>query len=150
MKPMLLPVLAVLLAAAACSSDKSPLHLTGVTEVAGRQGVATDGTCYYVSGSTALYKYSLDGELLLANEQPFAAMTGDVNHIGDIDVHDGEIYAGCEYFMDGLRCRDPGIPALDSLEPGFRPGGVLRSGRGRRPGPCLDGGLGPRGIPLLL
>ena len=89
MKPMFLPVLAVLLAAAACSSDKSPLHLTGVTEVAGRQGVATDGTCYYVSGSTALYKYSLDGELLLANEQPFAAMTGDVNHIGDIDVHDG-------------------------------------------------------------
>ena len=102
MKPMLLPVLAVLLAAAACSSDKSPLHLTGVTEVAGRQGVATDGTCYYVSGSTALYKYSLDGELLLANEQPFVAMTGDVNHIGDIDVHDGEIYAGCEYFMDGV------------------------------------------------
>lgn len=102
MKPKPLFVLALLLAAASCSRDKSPLHLTGVIEVAGRQGVATDGAYYYVSGSTALYKYSLDGQLLLANESPFEAMTGEVNHIGDIDVHDGEIYAGCEYFMDGV------------------------------------------------
>jgi len=94
--------LPLLLAFAACSHDKSPLHLTRVLEVEGRQGVATDGMFYYVSGSTALYKYSLEGELLLANETPFETMTGAVNHIGDIDVHDGEIYAGCEYFMDGV------------------------------------------------
>lgn len=102
MKAKSLIALALLLAAVSCSGDKSPLHLSGVLEVAGRQGVATDGTYYYVSGSTALYKYSLDGQLLLSNEQPFLAMTGDVNHIGDIDVHDGEIFAGCEYFMDGV------------------------------------------------
>ena len=102
MKARLILVLALLAAAVSCSRDKSPLHLTKVMEVAGRQGVATDGTYYYVSGSTALYKYSLDGTLLGSNESPFETMAGAVNHIGDIDVHEGEIYAGCEYFMDGV------------------------------------------------
>ena len=98
----LIVLLTLSLAAVSCRGDKSPLHLTGVLEVAGRQGVATDGDFYYVSGSTALYKYSLDGQLLLSNEAPFETMTGEVNHIGDIDVYNGEIYAGCEYFMDGV------------------------------------------------
>lgn len=102
MKARLILVLALLAAAVSCSRDKSPLHLTKVMEVAGRQGVATDGMYYYVSGSTALYKYSLDGTLLGSNESPFETMAGAVNHIGDIDVHEGEIYAGCEYFMDGV------------------------------------------------
>ena len=95
--------LAAVLTLAACGrGDRLPLKLVKVIEVAGRQGVATDCSYYYVSGSTALYKYSLEGELVLSNEEPFAAMTGEVNHIGDIDVHDGEIYAGVEYFMDGV------------------------------------------------
>ena len=75
-----------------------------VLEVAGRQGVACDGEYYYVSGSTALYKYTLDGTLALSNETPFKSITAGTpapNHIGDIDVFEGEIYAGCEYFMDG-------------------------------------------------
>lgn len=78
--------------------------LREVIPVEGRQGVACDGEFYYVSGSTALYKYSLDGTLLLSNEEPFADITAGSpapNHIGDIDVFRGEIYAGCEYFMDG-------------------------------------------------
>ena len=88
---------AMLLAVAGCGNIE-------VIEVAGRQGVTCDGDFYYVSGSTALYKYSLGGELILSNETPFTSITEGTpapNHIGDIDVYDGEIYAGCEYFMDG-------------------------------------------------
>ena len=76
-------------------------HLLRVFEVAGRQGVATDGERYYVSGSTALYVYSKEGELLLANEDPFAGLEKPANHIGDISVHNGEIFAGIELFVDG-------------------------------------------------
>lgn len=77
-------------------------ELEKIIEVAGRQGVACDGEYYYVSGSTALYKYSMDGELILANEHPFDALELPANHIGDIDVFNGEIYAGIETFMDGV------------------------------------------------
>lgn len=96
-----IPVALTVLLGCACSRQSSP---DKVMEVAGRQGVACDGAYYYVSGSTALYKYTLDGELVLANESPFEAITAGnpaPNHIGDIDVFEGEIYAGCEYFMDG-------------------------------------------------
>ena len=34
----------------------------------GRQGIATDGEFYYVSGSKALYKYDKTGKLLLADK----------------------------------------------------------------------------------
>lgn len=87
-----------------CTCAKQPQEEVTVLEVAGRQGVACDGTYYYVSGSTALYKYTLDGKLVLSNEAPFEEITAGSpapNHIGDIDVFEGEIYAGCEYFMDG-------------------------------------------------
>lgn len=95
------------LALGACYSVKNedPLPLKEVIEVAGRQGVACDGEYYYVSGSTALYKYTLKGELVLSNETPFEGITAGSpapNHIGDIDVFEKEIYAGCEYFMDGV------------------------------------------------
>lgn len=97
-----LPLLLVLLALSSCGNGgRKPLVLREVIEVAGRQGVATDGKYWYVSGSAALYKYDLKGNLLLSNETPFETMAGRVNHIGDIDVFGGEIYAGCEYFMDG-------------------------------------------------
>ena len=75
-----------------------------VIEVEGRQGVACDGEFYYVSGSTALFKYTMEGKQVLANDNPFSSITAGSpapNHIGDIDVYKGEIYAGCEYFMDG-------------------------------------------------
>ncbi len=39
-------------------------ELLKVLDVAGRQGVATDGKHYFVSGSTQLYTYSKDGTLL--------------------------------------------------------------------------------------
>ena len=45
--------------------------LEGVIPVAGRQGIACDGEFYYVSGSTSLYKYTKDGELVVKEENPF-------------------------------------------------------------------------------
>ncbi len=72
-----------------------------VFEVEGRQGIATDGKFYYVSGSKLLYKYDKDGKLLLTNKDPFANFDKPANHIGDIDVFNGEIFAGCETFVDG-------------------------------------------------
>jgi len=72
-----------------------------VFEVAGRQGIATDGKRYFVSGSTALYIYSKSGELLATNEAPFEDLAKPANHIGDISVHAGEIFAGIENFVDG-------------------------------------------------
>jgi hypothetical protein len=76
-------------------------QLLRVIDVAGRQGIATDGERYYNSGSTALYLYSKEGELLAANEEPFIDLEKPANHIGDISVHDGELFAGIEWFEDG-------------------------------------------------
>jgi hypothetical protein len=76
-------------------------RLLKVFEVVGRQGIATDGERYFNSGSTALYVYSKDGELLATNEEPFADLEKPANHIGDISVHEGELFAGIEWFEDG-------------------------------------------------
>ena len=71
-------------------------------EVKGRQGVASDGNYYYVSGSKALYKYDKNGKQLLANEKPFEGYPIAANHIGGIDVFNGEIFVSAENFMDGV------------------------------------------------
>lgn len=77
-------------------------RLSRVIPVEGRQGVAADSNYYYVSGSTALYKYTKQGELVASNERPFEGLPLPANHIGDIDVWRGEIYAGIETFCDGV------------------------------------------------
>jgi outer membrane protein assembly factor BamB len=77
-------------------------NLVGSFEVKGRQGIATDGDFYYVSGSKALYKYDKTGKLLLANENPFEGYAVASNHIGDIDVFNGEVFVSAENFMDGV------------------------------------------------
>ena len=46
-------------------------RLVKVIQVPGRQGVATDGIHYYVSGSKALYKCDKSGSVIVANEEPF-------------------------------------------------------------------------------
>ncbi|WP_346352880.1 hypothetical protein [Azotosporobacter soli] len=76
--------------------------LVGSFEVKGRQGVTTDGDFYYVSGSKALYKYDKAGKLLLANENPFEGYPIFANHIGGIDVFNGEVFVSAENFMDGV------------------------------------------------
>lgn len=103
-------VLSLAVAAAACGGSQSAAdgdgrkeyRLSRVIEVEGRQGVAADGEYYYVSGSTALYKYDKQGRLVAENTSPFEGLALEANHIGDIDVHDGEIYAGIEWFEDGV------------------------------------------------
>lgn len=83
-------------------TDDDGWTLARVMEVGGRQGIASDGEYYYVSGSTALYKYRKDGELVRSDIDPFRSLELSANHIGDIDVYNGEIYAGIETFIDGV------------------------------------------------
>lgn len=77
-------------------------NLKGVFPVEGRQGVACDGKFIYVSGSKALYKYDLNGKLVAKNDNPFEGYKIPSNHIGDIDVYNGELYVSAENFMDGV------------------------------------------------
>lgn len=86
---------------ASCNSSGPAFEFLRVIEVQGRQGVATDGNGYFVSGSKALYAYDKQGQLLASNETPFDGMPTAANHIGDISVHAGELYAGIEHFLDG-------------------------------------------------
>jgi hypothetical protein len=76
-------------------------QLARVIEVAGRQGIATDGKRYFVSGSKTLHIYTKDGKLLKSNEAPFAGLEKPANHFGDISEHNGELYTGIEWFEDG-------------------------------------------------
>ncbi len=77
-------------------------RLKKILPVAGRQGIAVDENHYYVSGSTALYKYDKEGNLLAKNENPFKGLAKAANHFGDIDIHNGRLYAGIEWFVDGV------------------------------------------------
>ena len=78
-------------------------RLVKVIQVPGRQGIATDGVNYYVSGSKALYKCDKSGNVIVANEEPFKTFPPEAvcNHIGDIDYYNGEIYTGAEEFKEG-------------------------------------------------
>ena len=86
-----------------CSGTKSAVHyeLADVHPVAGRQGICTERGSYWVSGSGTLEKYDSSWNLLAENTDPFKGYTLEVNHIGDIDVYNNELYLGVEYFMDG-------------------------------------------------
>lgn len=76
-------------------------ELESVHPVGGRQGICVEGDYYWVSGSTALFKYDKAWNLVAQNDDPFAGYEIEVNHIGDIDVFENELYLGVEYFMDG-------------------------------------------------
>lgn len=76
--------------------------LNKVMEVNGRQGVTTDGKFLYVSGSMTLAKYDFDGKLISENKQPFEGYKKAANHIGDIDIHNNELYISSEWFEDGV------------------------------------------------
>ena len=77
-------ILTVLLLLAACKNESTKLSLDQIKslpkhtftyknkfEVAGRQGIATDGEYYYVSGSKEIYKYDKEGNLIESNTNPF-------------------------------------------------------------------------------
>ena len=87
------------------ASSLLPAHsfeLVGSHEVDGRQGVAAEGDSFWVSGSTTLSRYDADWNLVVVNDAPFeTGFEGEVNHLGDIDVYQGEVYCGVELFLDG-------------------------------------------------
>ena len=93
--------------------DHPRYQLLRVIEVEGRQGVATDGEIYIVSGNSTLYRYSKSGGLLNSNETALDDLPVAANHIGDISVHKGEIYAGIEQFEDG-KGKDIQIAVFDA------------------------------------
>ncbi len=76
--------------------------LNEAVRVNGRQGVCAENGTYWVSGSASLTKYDKDWNILAENTDPFQEYETEVNHIGDIDVLDNELYIGAEYFMDGV------------------------------------------------
>ncbi len=77
-------------------------RLKKVMPVEGRQGIAVDDNYYYVSSSVALFKYDKEGNLVAKNEDPFKGLKKAANHFGDIDIHDGKLYTGIEWFVDGV------------------------------------------------
>lgn len=86
------------------SKEGQPAHqyiLNSSHPVDGRQGIAYEDGLYYVSGSTTLSVYDEEWNRTSTAADPFEKFKAQVNHIGDIDVYHGEIYAGVEYFMDG-------------------------------------------------
>ena len=90
-----------LLGAAGEPNPPAEYTLAEVHPVAGRQGVCTEGGVFWVSGSATLTKYDSEWNVISENTDPFAGYTLQVNHIGDIDVYQNELYLGVEYFMDG-------------------------------------------------
>ncbi len=83
------------------SGPSNQYVLKDVHEVNGRQGVCVEGDYYWVSGSKTLTKYDKDWNVVSENTDPFKGYDLEVNHIGDIDVYNNELYLGVEYFMDG-------------------------------------------------
>ncbi len=85
------------------STDTQSRFLTKTVEVDGRQGVATENGQYWISGSTALSKYDGKWNCIKVNSAPFdKGYELEVNHIGDIDVYNNEVYCGVELFKDGV------------------------------------------------
>lgn len=80
----------------------APYRLESVHRVNGRQGICVEGDFYWVSGSASLTKYDREWNVTAENSDPFAGFEMEVNHIGDIDVYQNELYLGVEYFMDGV------------------------------------------------
>ena len=96
-------VLAAVILPWGCGEGKaaSRYQLSQVHPVGGRQGICTENGNYWVSGSGTLEKYDSSWNLITENTQPFEGYALEVNHIGDIDVYNNELYLGVEYFMDG-------------------------------------------------
>lgn len=86
-------------------------RLKKVIEVPGRQGIAADKDYFYVSDTRGLYKYDHNWNLVKKRVQtkdkngkfidPLFQNPDKANHFGDIDVYNGKIYTGNEYFNLG-------------------------------------------------
>lgn len=82
------------------------------------QGIATDGESWFFSAKNHLERTTFDFEVTAENVQPIPAalFKQGANHIGDIDVHDGRLFAPIE---DGPDYLYPTIVTFDAatLEP---------------------------------
>ena len=100
--PVLLLLFALLLGGCGQAAKQAKTYtLSAVHEVNGRQGVCVEGDSYWISGSTTLTKYDSEWNIVAENNDPFNGFALEVNHIGDIDVYQNELYLGVEFFMDG-------------------------------------------------
>ncbi len=95
------------------TSSLAKYELVKIMKVEGRQGVTTDGKYIYVSSSKAIYKYSMNGKLLLSNKEPFKGWCERCNHLGDLDYSNGKLYISAEYF-DGSRGHYMSIAIFDA------------------------------------
>lgn len=103
-KSLILCGILLMLLLGGCGKEVQPVYqydLNAVHPVAGRQGVCTENGNFWVSGSTTLTRYDSDWNVVKENTDPFRGYSLEVNHIGDIDVYENELYLGVEYFMDG-------------------------------------------------
>lgn len=75
--------------------------LESVHSVAGRQGICTENGYYWVSGSATLTKYDSDWNVVAENNEPLKGYKWKVNHIGDIDVYQNDLFLGVELFLEG-------------------------------------------------
>lgn len=66
--------------------------------VDGRQGIAWARGDYYISGNQTISHYDRNWDLVATCVKPFKDIDVKVNHISDIDIYQGEIYAGVELF----------------------------------------------------
>ena len=82
-------------------------------EVGGRQGVACENGAYWVSGNNVLARYDKDWKLAATNANPFADLTLKADHLGDIDVYNGEVYA-CADARSGGAAADLQIAVYDA------------------------------------
>ena len=99
--PVLVMVALLLAGCKGASGSQNQYVLKDSHQVRGRQGVCVEGDYYWVSGSTTLTKYDKSWNVVYENTDPFKGYDLEVNHIGDIDVYENELYLGVEYFMDG-------------------------------------------------
>ena len=80
-------------------------RLKKVIQVPARQGIAADKDYFYLSDTRGLYKYDHNWNLVQKRVQtkddPLFPHPEQANHFGDIDVYDGKIYTGNEYFNLG-------------------------------------------------
>lgn len=107
-KKFILLLIVLIVVVCGCSNKQKDKNISkeyslkSVHKVNGRQGIATDGKYYWVSGSTTLTKYDKNWNVIKENTEPFKGYELEVNHIGDIDVYNNELYLGVEYFVDGV------------------------------------------------
>ncbi len=66
--------------------------------VDGRQGIAWARGDYYISGNQFLTHYDWNWNVVNTCKTPFEEIEEDVNHISDIDIYRGELFAGVECF----------------------------------------------------